>query len=218
MATPSAHARQPSWGYVSAEPAFREQLRSYLQLNAKPPHKFGHQPRLYALACRIGEAEDYDDDVVFAASWLHDLGVFIGHRPEDPVLLKAWDHVAYTTSMAPDLLLGMGFPAGKIPAVLEVIRTHQPHDAPHSIEGVLVRDADILEQLGAVGILRTASKLGSDNRFTLFTDAQRSLTRALEELPAKIRLESTRRLAEPRVLLLRQFLEALTREGLGELH
>jgi uncharacterized protein len=26
---------------------------------------------------------DYDDDIPFAAAWMHDLGVFIGHRPKD---------------------------------------------------------------------------------------------------------------------------------------
>lgn len=159
----------------------------------------------------------YDDDVVYAAAWLHDLGVFVGHRPEDPELLRDWDHVAYTTGKAPDLLVSMGFPKEKIPAVLDVIRTHQPQDEPQTIESVLVRDADILEQLGAIGILRTASKLGSDNRFRLFADAEKSLRRALIELPAKIRLEATRRLAAPRIAVLEQFLSALEAEAGGEL-
>lgn len=160
---------------------------------------------------------DYDDDVVYAAAWLHDLGVFIGHRPEDPNLLRAWDHVAYTKAKAPGVLASMGFPMEKVPAVLEVIRTHQPHDDPQTTEGVLVRDADILEQLGAIGILRTASKLGSDDRFRLFVDAEKSLRRALMELPARIRLEATRRLAAPRIALLEEFLAALEAEAQGEL-
>ena len=164
---------------------YRVKLREYLSTNANPPHKFGHQPRLYLLAVKIGTGMDFDDDVVYAAAWLHDLGVFIGHRPDDPALLRAWDHVVYTTSKAPGLLTSMGFPSGKIPAVLDVIRTHQPHDDPQAVEGVLVRDADILEQLGAIGILRTASKLGSDDRFRLFADAESSLRRALSELPRK---------------------------------
>ncbi len=196
---------------------YRGLLLDFLLENAQPPHKFGHQPRLYQLTRQIGQGVVYDDDVVYAAVWLHDLGVFIGHRPEDPVLLSKWDHVAYTVTKAPALLTSMGFPQGKIPAVLDVIRTHQPHDDPENIEAVIVRDADILEQLGAIGILRTASKIGSDNRFQYFRDAQRSLNRALTELPAKIRLESTRALAVPRITMLREFLAALETESLGEL-
>jgi uncharacterized protein len=203
---------------LTLEADYRDRLRGFLKTNANPPHKYGHQPRLYLLSQQIGEGQVYDDDVVFAAAWLHDLGVFIGHRPEDPALLRQWDHVVYTTTQAPELLTSMGFPPEKIPAVLEVIRTHQPHDTPQIIEAVIVRDADILEQLGAIGILRTASKLGSDNRFTMFTDAQTSLARALKELPPKIELETTKRLAEPRIEALRVFLEALESESQRELH
>ncbi len=101
--------------------------------------------------------------------------------------------------------------------MLDVIRTHQPHDDPQTIEGVLVRDADILEQLGAIGILRTASKLGSDDRFRLFADAEKSLRRALAELPGSIRLDATRRLAQPRIAALEAFLAALENEAQGEL-
>ena len=159
----------------------------------------------------------YDDDVVFAATFLHDFGVFVGHRPEDPALLGAWDHVAYTTAKTPALLRSMGFPAEKIEAVLEVIRTHQPKDDPTTIEGVIVRDADILEQLGAIGVLRTVSKVGSDTRFSTFTDAARSLEKAWKELPPMIRLESTRRLAQPRIATLQTFLHALEDEAGSDL-
>jgi len=197
--------------------AWRASLRTYIEQNANPPHKFGHQARLYLLTRKIGEGQSYDDDVVYAATWLHDLGVFIGHRPEDPALLMKWDHVVYTNDKAPALLAGLGFPQEKVPAVLEVIRTHQPHDVPGILEAVIVRDADILEQLGAIGILRTASKLGSDNRFLFFRDAERSLARALQELPGRIRLDTTRKLAAPRIAALEQFLRALQDEAQGEL-
>lgn len=202
---------------LSSETGWRASLREYIARNANPPHKYGHQPRLYLLAQQIGTGQVFDDDVVYAAIWLHDLGVFVGHRPEDPVLLRSWDHVAYVNERAPELLKSMGFPVAKIPAVLDVIRTHQPQDDPQTPEGVIVRDADILEQLGAVGVLRTASKIGSDNRFVQFGDAERSLTRALDGLPGKIRLASTRRLAEARIGLLREFLAGLGDEGFGEL-
>jgi uncharacterized protein len=196
---------------------FRPALRAYLAENARPLHKFGHQPRLYALTRQIGAGLDYDDDVVCAAAWLHDLGVFIGHRPEDPALLVHWDHVFYATGKAPGLLRSMGFPAEKIESVLEVVRTHQAHDDPRSLEAIIVRDADILEQLGAIGVLRTVSKVGQDTRFSTFTDARQSLEKALRELPPKIRLEPARALAAPRIALMQAFLEGLEGEAQSEL-
>src|SRR4051794_19976649 len=128
--------------------AWREALRVYIRQEAKPVEKYGHQPRLYALACKVGAGLEYDHDVVFAAVWLHDLGVFIGHRPEDPEELQRWDSVVYAMRRAPDLLRDIGFPELKIPGVVEAIRTHQPANEPNSLEGIIVRDADILEQLG----------------------------------------------------------------------
>lgn len=187
---------------------YREALRDYVREQAKPPDKFSHQARLYAVATELGqmEAKGYDDDVLFAAVWLHDLGVFIGHRPEDPAALARWDHLAYVLRVAPEILRTLGFPSGKITAVIEAIRTHLPAASPTAYEGALLRDADILEQLGAIGILRTVSKVGRDTRFTLFSDALRVLQRNLDELPKQLQLPSARRLAEPRIRVTRQFL------------
>jgi uncharacterized protein len=194
---------------------YREALMDYIRAQARPPDKFSHQPRLYRLAARLAEGRAFDDDVLFAAAWLHDLGVFVGHRPEDPARLAAWDHVAYAIEEAPPLLRKFGFPAEKIPAVLEVIRTHLPSTTPTTLEGVLMRDADILEQLGAIGILRIVSKIGRDTRFVRFADALRVLGRNADDLPAKLQLESARRLAGPRLKVLRQFLEAASAEADG---
>jgi uncharacterized protein len=192
---------------------YRPELETYIANHANPPHKFGHQPRLYALTKQIGQGLTYDDDVVFAAVWLHDLGVFIGHRPETEDALKTWDHVAYITEKAPAILEEAGFPTEKIPAVLEVIRTHQPHDTPITLEAEIARDADILEQLGAIGITRTLAKLGSDTRFLTFTHALHALKKQLETLPAKLHLEASKDLATPRVELMRSFIQSLESEG-----
>jgi uncharacterized protein len=196
-----------------SEPTYRTHLRAYIAREANPRHKFGHQPRLYALTQQIGHGLAYDDDVVFAAVWLHDLGVFVGHRPEDPAALKAWDHVAYITAQAPAILATAGFPADKIPAVLEVIRTHQPQDTPHTLEARIVRDADILEQLGAIGCIRTLAKLGSDTRFHTFTHARDALRRQLETLPQKLELPASKALATPRIALMQSLLAAVAAEA-----
>jgi uncharacterized protein len=196
---------------------FRNALRDYILGEARPVEKYGHQPRLYALTQKIGEGLKYDDDVVFAAVWLHDLGVFVGHRPEDPVELAKWDHVRYTCERTPKILEGAQFPTEKIPAVLAAVREHQPHDEPTSIEATILRDADILEQLGAIGILRTVCKIGRDTRFATFTDAVKSLKKSLDTLQDKIRLDSTKRLTEPRIAALRDFLDAVESESAGAL-
>jgi uncharacterized protein len=197
---------------------FRSSLTEYVRSQALPVDKLGHQPRLYALTRLIGRGLAYDDDVVYAAAWLHDLGVFIGHRPEDPVELSRWDNVGYAMKQAPAALLQAGFPTTKVAQVVEAIRTHQPHLTPSSIEGMILRDADILEQLGAIGILRVAAKIGRDTRYPTFTDAATTLRKALAELPGHLHLDTAKTLAGPRIALLEAFLQELDQEAHGALY
>jgi len=193
--------------------SYRKSIAEFIEAEAKPREKYGHQPRLYALTQRIGEGIEYDDDVVYAAVWLHDLGVFTGHRPEDLEQLKRWDNTRYAMEQAPALLTRFAFPPEKIASVVETIRTHQPAFAPQTIEGKILRDADILEQLGAVGILRTVCKVGRDTRFEDFTAAVRSLEKALADLPGKLELEPAKKMAEPRIKSLREFLDSVKTEA-----
>lgn len=193
-------------------PDFRSAIVTYIREQAKPVDKFSHQPRLYELTKAVGAGQAYDDDVVFAAAWMHDLGVFIGHRPEDLAALAKWDMIAYAVERVPLLLKDFGFPAEKIPAVIEVIRTHQPQFQPATMEGIIVRDADILEQLGAVGILRTVSKIGRDTRFQIFPDALRVLQKNADTLFDQLHLDTSRKLAEPRLRVLKEFLRAAAGE------
>jgi uncharacterized protein len=197
---------------MTAQP-YRAAIETFIAAHANPTHKFGHQPRLYALTQQIGAGLTYDDDVVFAAVWLHDLGVFIGHRPEDTETLKTWDHVAYVIEHAPAILKVAAFPEEKIPTVLEVIRTHQPKDTTLTIEATIVRDADIVEQLGTIGITRTLAKLGSDTRFCTFTEALHALKKQLTTLPDQLRLDTSKALAAPRIEIMQSFIDSLETEG-----
>jgi uncharacterized protein len=196
---------------------FRSRLAEYVSSQALPIDKLGHQPRLYALTQLVGHGMSYDDDVVYAAAWLHDLGVFIGHRPEDPEALSRWDNVSYAMKQAPAALARSGFPATKVAQVVEAIRTHQPHLSPTSVEASILRDADILEQLGAIGILRVVAKIGRDTRYSTFTDAARTLRKALADLPGKLHLDNAKALAQPKIDLLESFLRAMDNEAHGAL-
>ena len=192
---------------------WRDQLVYYVTVECRPVDKLSHLTRLVPLTRLVGSDTIYDDDLVFAAVWLHDLGVFIGHRPEDPIELAKWDHTSYAIRQSPSILTSVGFPADKIDGVLETIRTHQPKDSPTTAEGTILRDADMLEQLGAVSVLRTGSKVGRDTRFVTFDDVEVSLKRQLDQFPALLRLEPSRRLAVPRIEALRRFLEAMRAES-----
>ena len=189
---------------------FRLPLAEYVRSQALPVDKLGHQPRLYALTRLVGQGLSYDDDVVYAAAWLHDLGVFIGHRPEDPAELSGWDNVSYAMKQAPAALLRCRLPYDKSCTG----GGSDPHpsatsESGRTLEGTILRDADILEQLGAIGILRVVAKIGRDTRYPTFTDAAATLRKSLAELPGKLHLDTAKTLARPRIALLEAFLQEL---------
>ena len=193
---------------------WRQQLADYIRAQAQPVDKFSHQPRLYALACELADGRPVDDDILYAACWLHDLGVFIGHRPEDPAQLATWDNMAYAIAQTPPLLQRLGFPADKIPAVQAAIRDHHPQARPTTIEAILLHDADLLELLGAVGLLRTIGTVGRDTRYQTFADLLPVLE-GYSWLETQLLSEAARRLAVPRLALLRQFLQQAREESQG---
>ncbi len=208
-------ARALTLEWMPSEAPFRTAIQDFIEAHAKPVEKYSHQPRLYALSQQIGKGLAYDDDVVFAAAWLHDLGVFVGHRPEDPEQLAAWDSVGYACAKAPEVLKQCGFPVNKIEPTVEAIRTHQPGADPQSVEGTVLRDADILEQLGSVGILRAVCKIGRDTRYRTFADVIPVLRQAVERLPGQLRLAPARKMALARIEVMQHFLAGAESESGG---
>ena len=202
--------------FSTSFPSFRTSIETYIRENALPVDKYSHQPRLYALALQLAQSADlaYDDDILHAAVWLHDLGVFEGHRPVDPDALSKWDNVAYACEMIPALLTSWRFPAEKIPAVIDAIRQHVANGRPATPEAILLHDADLLELLGAVGIMRALSKVGRDTRYTTHGSVVKVLESALQ-LPDQLLLPAAKLIAEQKVSVLQMFLTALTNETYG---
>jgi len=195
------------------EASWRERVIAYIRAEAQPEDKFGHQPRLYALCTKIGQGLEYDDDVIFAAAWMHDLGVFLGHRPKDLVELAQWDHVPYTIGRSRELLKEWNFPVEKLDGVADAIRSHQAKDEPLTIEATILRDADMLEQLGAIGIMRALAKVGRDTRYPSFSSVLPVIHHATNQLPSSLRLTTSKALSERRVGVLRSFMAAIEEEA-----
>ena len=195
------------------EASWRERVIAYIRAEAQPADKFGHQPRLYALCTKIGQGLEYDDDVVFAAAWMHDLGVFLGHRPKDPIELAQWDHVPYTIGRSRELLKEWNFPVEKLDGVADAIRSHQAKDEPLTIEATILRDADMLEQLGAIGVMRALAKVGRDTRYPSFSSVLPVMHHATNQLPRSLRLTTSKALSERRVGVLRSFMAAIEEEA-----
>ena len=77
--------------------SWRQSIIEYIRSEAQPVDKFGHQPRLYALACQLGQGLAFDDDILFAEQWprpnrIHLPTVITYHLcAQPPTLGENWD-------------------------------------------------------------------------------------------------------------------------------
>lgn len=101
---------------------------------------YGHCYRVYHLAREL--ESDYDDDILFAACFLHDLET------------TGSDYHLKSAIKAEQLLHEVGYPPEKIDTVIECIKTHIPGDKPKIKEAQLLHDANLLDSLGAIGVIR----------------------------------------------------------------
>jgi HD superfamily phosphodiesterase len=103
---------------------------------------YGHCSRVYHLARELDN--DFDDDILFASCFLHDLTT----GTDENVIYEE------SAEKAEQLLHEVGFPAEKINLVCDCIKTHSPGKNPELKEAKLLHDANLLDSLGAIGIVR----------------------------------------------------------------
>jgi uncharacterized protein len=104
---------------------------------------FEHSFRIYHLTREIGEGLSYDDDVLHAACFLHDVEMSAGHPRS-------------SADKAEAILHETGFDPDKIRLVVDAILHHMPGGKPASVEAKLLFDANHLDSIGAVGFARLA--------------------------------------------------------------
>lgn len=113
-------------------------------------HGFGHIQRVYRLCEKIGEAEGADMEILLTASLLHDAqGSHPGENSRD-------DHHLRSAEFAEEILREMHWEKQRIEAVQHCIRAHRfrKENLPQSLEAKVLFDADKLDVIGAIGIVR----------------------------------------------------------------
>jgi uncharacterized protein len=186
-----------------------------------PTHDAAHLLRVAAWTLRLGGAAvDFREAV--AAALLHDAV----HVPKDsPERARASELAA---AHAVERLAALGFSPDAVTRVAEAVRDHSfsRGAVPQGPLGCALQDADRLEALGAIGLLRTIStgvRMGAEwfhpedpfARGRALDDRRYSVDHfhaKLLGLPATMRTEAGRAEAERRVALLRGFLDALADE------
>jgi uncharacterized protein len=128
-----------------------ESARSWYT-DADPAHGFDHILRVYYMAEKIARAEGADLEVVRAAALLHDAE---GSNPADTAARASHQHAS--AHFAAEILQAEGWDAQRIAAVQHCIRAHRFRDTaepPQTLEAKIIFDADKLDAIGALGIVR----------------------------------------------------------------
>ena len=135
----------------TTESAWRLSVRSFAQAHFRhPAWGYSHSMRDYALARQMAATDGavLDDDVLFAASMLHDMAGFA------PWEVPKRDHQDVACETIVPVLQGAGFPMPKLAAVQSAIRTHMYYRKPQDAAARYLHDADGLDWLGAIGAAR----------------------------------------------------------------
>jgi uncharacterized protein len=179
-----AHCQHPAWGYV-------------------------HSQRDYTLARQLAAADGVtlDDDVLFAASWLHDLAAFAPYAKANE------DHSDTAADLVGGILAPTGFPMAKLAAVQAAIRTHMYYRDPQAPEAVYLHDADALDWLGAIGVARIIATVDTAGGQPAGKAAVAMLVNNETVVPARVVSPAGKALVAGRVAEMKAFLAALAAES-----
>lgn len=191
---------------------WRAAVRQFTETHLKHP-AWGpsHSLRDYQLAKELAAADGItlDDDVLYAAAWLHDVAAFAPFRKPDV------DHQDEAAAIIESLLAGTGFPMTKIDAVRGAIRTHMFARDPVGPEAIYLHDADALDWLGAIGIARIFGIVEPSGASPTGPDAAARLEKSLKDVPPRIVSPAGKTRAVERVKEIEEFLESLRAQTSG---
>ena len=169
------------------------------------PWGINHTRRLLHLISIIGKDQTYDSDIVWLSAHLHDWGGY------SPWVQADVDHALRSKWVAETFLAERRYPADVKAHVLECIEFHHRGEHPgQSIESILLCDADALDFLGVVGVLRDFAKNPKDLRKSFESAKKRR-----EQLPGLISLVKSKEIAAGRVAEMDKALASFEQETFG---
>jgi HD superfamily phosphodiesterase len=189
---------------------WRAAVHRFVAANMKhPAWGLSHSVRDYELAKELAAADEVavDDDVLYAAAYLHDVAAFAPFHKHDV------DHQDEAARIVESMLAGTGFPMSKIEAVRGAIRTHMFERDPAGPEAIYLHDADALDWLGAIGVARVFALVDAKGGRPDGRTAVAELEDTLKAVPPRIVSTAGKARMPQRVRELEQFLRELRAES-----
>ena len=189
---------------------WRVAVRTFAQQHLRhPAWGASHSQRDYDLARALAAADHatLDDDVLYAAAFLHDVAAFA------PWQKHGVDHADRAAQIVGQLLEGTGFPMAKLDAVRGAIRTHMYPREPQGPEALYLHDADALDWLGAIGVARIFGLVDPNGGQPDGPAAVKMLQEYLVTVPPRILSPAGRAASAERVRQLQDYLKSLGTES-----
>lgn len=189
---------------------WRAAVQRFVQANLKhPAWGLSHSIRDYELAKELAATDGVtlDDDVVYAAAYLHDVAAFV------PFSKAGVDHQDEAANIVESMLAGTGFPMSKLEAVRGAIRTHMFGRDPVGPEAIYLHDADALDWLGAIGVARVFGLVDPNGGAPDGPTVVKRLENNLAAVPPRIVSKAGKARAPQRVRELEEFLRNLRAES-----
>lgn len=194
------------------------ELKDYVQKNLeneKTGHDFSHIERVMKNALLIGKDLNVNYDILLASILMHDISY--KDKPSKT-------HNIESAEIAKNILLDYGFKEDLNKEVYHSIINHcrsfNPHDPIEKLsqEAKILYDADTLDALGAIGILRMIS-FSVNQQIPYFKSEKDSVDETfygnikfLEKMKDNLILESSKNIAEERMKIVYDFLEQMKDE------
>lgn len=193
----------------SVEPAWRATVRSFAAEHFKnPAWGYSHAVRDYMLGRQLAARDkvSLDDDVMFAAAYLHDMAAF------PPWEKQGIDHSDGAVEIVNTILEKTGFPMDKLEAVRGAILTHMYDRNPVGPEALYLHDADALDWLGAIGVVRIIALVDPKGGTPTAPQLIPMIEDNLAKVPGRVLSAAGRTIAVERKSEMERFLQELRRE------
>ena len=174
-------------------------------LSNEPVASTDHVERMTTWCQKLGPLRGADMDILVAGALLHDIGVVINRK----------DHYIVGRDRAKAILQEVDFPEENIDAAIHVLETHSRYGGPEpqTTEAEVGQDADALEYIGAIGILRALIRGLNDGSFdgkiSSFPDYLRSI---LSKVEGTFHTKEAERIGQSRIEYMQRFLERIEKE------
>jgi uncharacterized protein len=181
----------------------------YLTIEYGEGWGISHVRRVLGLIHAIGGDIAHDHEAVQYAAYLHDWGAFPRYRK------MGVDHALRSREVAAtEILPQTTLSSASIKNILEAIERHDYRckDPVHSMEALLLREADFLDFLGVIGIVREFA-WGPNNLQQCYDRVQDRIA----GVQHRFTIPAAQQIATQRVAEMEQFLARLRDESQGNL-